>query len=351
MSKKKISVCVFPDTMPADDMMFPLAHIFSQVVYSRPVETDGETIEMIDYLRVHVPAPLKEQQDRFLSLLDELQSWSNDYAEQLKNLTLSKIGTGELETKYSIISNLHNSKGMDRKAEDLDILLWQARLVLSLGEFFDQAQRELTRELAIINEREKELLDELRQDSNHLFDLTRKISTTIGQSNGLQWLRFKAWSRLFYLGSEPLSSVDCFVSTDRDAIDMMLEVYEKISGNNIKPFITLRLPAFTPDIPIQFDKIKELQQAELPLILSSIFSCSVGRENGIDYDRLQTDWEDSLETLYPVVDTDRVNLHIYKFPGIQPCDLFLKSFVREDKPFCVGKENNGVWGIICWLEN
>ncbi len=353
MSNQKISACVFPDTVPADDIMFPLAHIFSQLVYCQPVEMDGEKIEMADYLQIHVPAPLKGERDRFLSLLDELRSWSDDDAEQLRNLALFQISTGKPETKSSIISSLHNSMGVDdRKTEELEILLWQARLVLSLGEFFDQGQKELANELVVINEREKELFAELRQENSQSFDLARTINETIVQNDGLQRLRLKAWSRLFCFGSEPLHSVDCFISIDRNAIDMMVEVYEKIFGNNIKPFITLSLPVFTPVTSIQVDKIKQLQQAELPVILSWIFSGSAGRASGIDYDYeiLQADWEELIDSLYPVTGTDRVTLHIYKFLDIQPCNLFLESFAREGVQVPIEKENQRTGVIICWLE-
>ncbi len=356
MSNKKISACIFPDTMPVDDVMFPLVHIFSQLVYSRPVEVDGEDIEPDDFVRMHVPAPLGGERDRFLSLLSEMHSRSDDYATQLKNLVFFKSGAGKSETKSSIISNLRNSMGADdRKAEELELLLWQARLVLSLGEFFDQDQQDLSRELAMINEREKGLLAELRRENNHPFDLTRTISETFGQTDGLQRLRLKAWSRLFCLGHESLNSVSCFVTTDRDVVDMMAEVYEKLRGNNVESLITLSLPSLTPAASMQSDKIKQLQQADLPVILSRIFSGSGEQGRGIDYDNeiLQSEWEKLLENLYPVADTGRLKLHVYKFSDIQPCSLFLESFARKGGQGHIEKENQGVGGstIICWLES
>ncbi len=356
MSNKKISACVFPDTMPVDDIVFPLVHIFSHLVYSQPVGVDDEDADMGDFVRVHVPAPLGGERDRFLSLLNELHGRGADYSEQFKNLILSKIGAGKPETKSSIISSLRNSTSMDdRKAEELELLLWQARLVLSLGEFLDKEQRELARDLAIINEREEELLAELRKEKNKQpFNLTKTIRSTTGQGNDLKQLRFKAWSRLFCLGSNPLNSVDCFVTSERDAIDMMVEVYEKLFGSSVESFITLSLPSLTACESFQTDKIKQLQQAELAMILSWIFSDSAGRGSDIEYDykTLQAEWEQIIEDQYPLAGTERLNLHIYKFPNINPCNLFLESFGGESGQSHFEKENQGAGAstIICWLE-
>lgn len=339
--------------MPADDVMFPLAHVFSKLVYSQPVEGDGEDMEMADFVHVHAPAPLGRDRNRFLSLLREMCSQGSDYAEQFKDLTVSGVGVKKPETKMSIISILRNRKGMDdQKAEELDMLLWQSRLVLSLGEFFDKEQQELVRELAIINEREKGLLAELRKDSNDHFDLTSSINEVTGSVYGLDRLRVKAWSRLFFLGSNPPDPVDCFVTTDRDAIEMMIEVYEKLRGNKIEPFITLSLPAFASASSTQLDKIKQLRQANLAEILSWIFSGSTGRESMMEYDCkiVKEDWAKIFEVAYPLADTERLNLHVHKFPDMDPQNLFLESFGGQVR---IEKESQGAGAgtIICWLES
>jgi hypothetical protein len=357
MSNKKISACVFPVTVPVDELVLPLVHIFSELVYFQPVEMGEEEIGTADYLRVHVPAPLGEEKERFLNLLSDMHGRSADYTEQFKHLVLSGIGQGKPETKSSIISKLRNSAGMDNiKGEELRLLLWQTRLVLSLGEFIDKEQQELIRELAKINEREKVLFAELRVDNNkHPFDLTKTIIETTGQASDLKLLRLKAWSRLFCLGSNPLNSVDCFVTSERDAIDMMVEVYEKLFGSSVQPFITLSLPALTTTASMQSDKIKQLQQVDLPVILSQVFSGSTGRKSNIEYDykTLQADWEKIVENLYPLADTERLNLYIYKFPDIRPGDLFMESFGGEGGQIRLEKENQraGKETIICWLES
>ena len=180
---------------------------------------------------MHVPSPLGEQRERFLALISDLKNRRDDYAAQLKNLTLSGIGRGgrsKRESKNSIIENLLESKGVaEELREEQEMLLWQARLLLKLGEIFDGEQLALQRELEKISEQEKSLFSELRKEQADPFSLTKTISSVSGQAEGLQRLRLKAWTRLYCLGGDRQEDFDCFITSNRDAVDLLIEEYEQ----------------------------------------------------------------------------------------------------------------------------
>lgn len=345
MNSKKKSACIFPETIPGDAMLFPLVQVFAPVVYCRAVEEDEisevlqtklvRAFEKAGLCGIHVPSPLGEHRERFLALVRDLKNRGDDYAARLKTLSLSGIGRGgrtTSESKNSIIESLLKSKGVkDKVREEQEMLLWQARLLLKLGEIFDEEQLTLQRELDKISELEQGLFSELRREQGQPFSLTRTISSAGGRTDGLQRLRLKAWTRLYCLGEAPLQAPGCFISTDRDAVDLLVEQYEKRAGAGAPCFLDLPLPAragqsFSPE------RLRAVQGHSLFNRLRTILAGPV--DGGKKVEGLSADeageWTGLLETVYPEAEHGRCRLHLRQLPEISAGALFMETFGRDD---------------------
>ena len=348
MNTKKISACIFPETVPGDAILFPLVQVFTPIVYCRAVEDDeipeilhtslARKLEAADLCRVHVSSPLGEQRERFLALINDLKNRGDDYAARLKNLSLSGIGRGgrsKRESKNSIIENLLQSKGVqDAVREEWEMLLWQARLLLKLGEIFDGEQLIIKRDLEKISELENGLFSELRREQGQPFSLTKNISSATGRTDGLQGLRLKAWTRLYCLGdNRPAVAPDCFVTTNQDAVELLIEEYEKNGDSNARCFLELLLPSRVSGT-FQPESLQALQEHELFGRLQTLLADPMAglKEQTDDFADDTGVWAELLETIYPAVDHGRCRLHLYALPKVQPCRLFMESFGSDHDP-------------------
>ncbi|NOQ46963.1 MAG: hypothetical protein GQ559_09890, partial [Desulfobulbaceae bacterium] len=343
-----IKACIFPDTVPTDDRLFPLVQVFGKVVYCQPVEhteTEAETqasvaIELINSgtCSLFAPAPLGSEKDRFLSLTDDLRNRRDDYAGQLGYLALAGLGNKgnkQQETKSSIIESLLQSKGIDAKrVEKRELLLWQARLLLKLGEQFDAEQAELNRELAGISRKQKGLITELRREQEETFSLTRSLNSSTGRTDGMQTLRLKAWSRLFCLGNPMPEKADVFVTANQDAADRMAEEYELLKGNAPKNIMEVLLPALgKQNAPTA--KQAGTFRVQAKELLRTFAAVLGGEPEAIDTQQLmftdpRGDWTGLLEQTYPADDFGRCRLTLLQYPEISAQQLFMESFGRDE---------------------
>jgi len=338
------TVCIFPDTIPEAESLFPLVQVFEPVVYLRPVENDPpegddlapfcrETAEQ-GLVRFDCPAPLAENRDRFLQLVRDLQERRDDYAGQLSNLSLAGLGRGgKTETKTPIMGTLLKQTGIQNEQDEQHIMvLWQARLVLKLAEIFDHEQRELQNSLERISDREKGLLNELREEDNQPFSLTRSLKNAAGRTDGQLKQRLKAWSRIFALGRDQITA-SIFITTSRDALDLLLEHSGLEQKNQPQALLKLQLPgghagdstteqraAFQKDAAGLIGTLQELLQ----------------HPNTVDKKHLdllngpRSKWADLLEQHYPAGENSRCTLTLYSLPAINPGDLFLETFGRAE---------------------
>lgn len=337
--KNKNVVCIFPDTMPQDKILCPLLQFFDQVVYLRPVENDTPDLEDIppffrkaaaDHaITFDCPAPLGEDKERFLHLVHDLQNRPDDYAGQLANLSLAGLGRHtESESKTTIISTLYQQKSRtDRHDDQRDMVLWQARLVLALGETYDKEQNALQKNLARISSREQGLLDELRKEDRQPFSLTRKLTSLAEKTDRQLKLRLKAWSRLFGLGNkQPVFSL--FLTTNHDAFHFLLEHAEATLQKQPEKLIDLLLPAeaeYTPENP---DKTFREQTSRLLATILNAQTCDAANEKKT-LQELSDNWTDMMNRHYPQEEHRRLVLSLYKFPGTTAQKLFLETFGQD----------------------
>jgi len=341
----KNTVCIFPDTMPEVEILFPLVQVFEPVVYLRSVENDDPDVnaraslyhEMIDQglVRFDCPAPLGENRDRFLRLVHDLQHRRDDYASQLSHLSLAALSSREEgESKTSIIGTLMKQTGIEqtKEEEQRSMVLWQARLVLKLGEIFDREQEELQEHLTKISNREQGLLEKLREEDEQPFSLTRMLNNAGSITDGQLRLQLKAWSRLFALG-EGESAGSVFVTTNRETLDQLAEQYEQTLKEPPRQLLSLLLPggrtgetfteqrtAFRKDGAQLLDTIKQVLQTPGP----------ADTDNRTMLEGPDSDWARLLEHHFPTADNGRCTLTLYALPGITPAQLFLESFGRSE---------------------
>lgn len=338
------SVCIFPDTMPRAEVLFPLVQVFEPVVYLRPVENDppiGADLsplcqEMVDLdlVRFDCPAPLLDNRDRFVHLIHDLQHRRDDYAGQLSRLSLASLGnSGKTETKASIISSLLKQSGIQEEQDEQRVMiLWQARLLLKLGEIFDREQKDLQENLERISVREKGLLDELRKDDEQPFSLSKIISANSEKTDSQLRLRLKAWSRLFGLGSHPIA-YSIFITTSRDAFDLLTEHYESVHEKHPQKMLTLLLPGGRESNT--FAEQRTAFRTDASDLITAIHRLlenpeSINEEDRSALNGADCNWATRLEQHYPAAENSRCTLSLYSLPSVNPGKLFLETFGRDE---------------------
>ncbi|MCI5166176.1 MAG: hypothetical protein D3903_08775, partial [Candidatus Electrothrix sp. GM3_4] len=184
---------IFPNILPENGLVFPLAQLFDQIVFLRPVEDDLPEIDtpflpdsekIADQqgsggcINYSCPARLAGDRERFLILLQDIRLRPEDYAGHLGNLS---AGLGNMvrpnEQELSIMDTLLHQTGIQARPRDNTpepgkeqeknasaVLLWQARLLLKLGESLDRNQAEIRRDLDRMTRQQDELFRELRKE-------------------------------------------------------------------------------------------------------------------------------------------------------------------------------------------
>jgi hypothetical protein len=351
-------VYIFPDTLANDDVVFPLVQVFEQIVHLSPVENDPSVNQGLSELQEQMveraqltfdcPAPLDEDRDRFLLLVHDLWQRPGEYAGQLNNLSLAGLGSSSPESKNSIISTLlrqtgirENATGQDNPLERAEqdqqrqMILWQARLLLKLAEIFDREQETLQKSLHKISAKENGLFAELRKEEQQPTVPEPNPDPLHSQKTYSQLrLRLKAWSRLFALGKQPAVS-PCFVTTSRDALDLLLEQYSlhQDRDNEVEPFlqISLPLPAGKNTLLDQLEKFQEDGAEILTRIRELLHNPAALQETDMAmFGDEKSLWSQLLETHYPAAESGRSSLTLYFLPDQEAGSLFLETFGRDE---------------------
>ena len=90
--------CVFPQTLPDADFVFPLLQVFDGVVHlqaveNEPLETESAYLrQCLESGKLHpfAPVPLGEDRRRFLTLVEDMRRHGADYIAQLSMLTVAQ---------------------------------------------------------------------------------------------------------------------------------------------------------------------------------------------------------------------------------------------------------------------
>lgn len=304
------SLCVFPDTLPKDGLLFPLVQVFSQAVYLVPTENDLPSQPQLSplaskllaqgLLRFHCPAPLHAaDQASFLRLLNELRQRPHEYA----GFSLAGLlGNQEAaESQDAIIRAVRRQSSGTAEPDGQQVsLLWQARLILKLGEIVERQEDEIRQSLRRLARQERSVLQTLRDDQP-----ATEASPDIPAESNRTRLRLKAWRTLLAFSQQPLPA-RIFVTADQDAFDLLLAE----SGGEAQSVLTLSLPAVAADDTLAAEQRLAFRQATASLI------------NQLPASFAPQAWEELLAQYYPSQKHGRCRLSLHFLPNIAPEKLF-----------------------------
>jgi hypothetical protein len=321
----------FPDTVLTTDGQSALFLLFNPVHVLQPVETDTaenpiteptDTFMDAGFCQVHTPAPLGTDRDRFLHLVRDIQNRKDDYAAQLSSLTLASMSvplSSNGEARHEIISSLFGIPDKDpadkEKEEAQQAELWQARLVLAIGEILDREEEEIADAMSMLNSSETALFDRLLgkdeefEDEDLFKDLKQLKEKVNPPRPGMIKNRFRAWLSLYRAGNLP--DWWLWTTTRLEAADILLEMFEKKTDRMSIPLWQSELPAATGiELMDHMDKIETFKKDARAFItgITKKFNDLVRQEisAGSEYEvalpeaaAWGEEWEALLETHFP----------------------------------------------------
>lgn len=336
----KSIACLFPETLPDERLLFPLVLVFEQVVYMQAIENEPfeygllapfiERCQQLGRLQMFTPSPLGDQRERFLSLVNDMKRRGVDYTSQLSMLTLAGLNRRDHpESKHSILSNLLQ-RGDIKEKKEADLLLWQSRLILKLGEFFDIEQAELNTALHEIAGREDTLFAELCEEEDNPFVRRTNMQNTSQETDGILLHRLKAWTRLCFHDGNPVPGL--LVTRHRAAMDLLQEVYENLYRQSARHLISLELPCGPPPSGHEGFPDKPLVH-ECPSLHRTLAACAAGIANTQQKEALeqlirqdQAQWSQCLSRHFPSGLDEHCVLDLFFFPDISSRQLCVQSF-------------------------
>jgi len=274
------------------------------------------------------PAPLGPERDRFMALVEDMRRNGADYTTQLSMLTLAGMQRGgqQRESSGSLISDL--LKRTDIRTEEVTQLqLWQSRLMLKLGEWFDAQQTDIGNALSHITTRQQDLFQELREeDELPPFSQPSEAGQSSAESASMLKHRLKAWARLYF---HDLEQTPRLLITRHDlAMELLQEVYEKIRRQEATALIRLQLPCLalreSPNAQPLLQKLPRLQ-ATLSQLMTPL-APEAATTLADDWKKNQADWEGLLEQEFPQHQAGRCQLEFIYFPNISAKRLMMEGF-------------------------
>ncbi|MCL2789293.1 MAG: hypothetical protein FWD79_01470 [Desulfobulbus sp.] len=247
---KNSIACVFPETLPTERFLLPLVQVFGQVVHMQAIENEPpeqrtatafiEQCRQQGRLCPFTPVPLGDQRERFLALAQELHRRGDAKTSQLSMLTLAGLGRRDnAEPAHTILSRLLHGAEI-REREQTELMLWQARLLIKLGEAYDIEQAELHHALHAISRKQDSLFAELCGEKENPFVLSVTGQDDGPETDNILRHRLKAWSRLCFHGSIPAPGL--LVTHHRTAVDLLQEVYERRWRQSARLLASLPIP-------------------------------------------------------------------------------------------------------------
>ena len=327
---KTLETLYFPDTAILSLRQLPLFLLFPTVHIITPVEDDPQNSDVFmdnSFCRCHTPYPLGEDRQRFLYLINDIQNRKDDYAAQLSHITLAsmseKQNTGE-SSKHQIVSSLLGRPQDDQKddSNSRDDLLWQARLVLKIGEVLDREEEEVARSLAFLDESETDLFERLKgeddddQDIDELYDDLKNVRAKLDRPRTESVKkRIKAWFR-FVEGAQ-LPGCQIWSTTRQEAADILFENHEKEHGHQPKHLASIELPAVVDktgkNLLTEIDHFHRVAQQKLPLIISMIKGATDNLMGNSGFVEANNKWQELLSISYPEDNFGRITVNFHLF--------------------------------------
>ncbi|EKD37994.1 MAG: hypothetical protein ACD_75C00908G0001, partial [uncultured bacterium] len=254
----------FPGTDIHSVRQYPIFLLFQKIHLITPVEGDPveggkespDSFIKSGFCQVHTPCPLGKDRNRFLHLVEDIKSRKDDYAAQLSSLTLAAMSTTNAQTEDSernIVRSLFTPTERQEQAREQETAehLWKARLVLAIGELLDHEEEEIAMQMAMLEEEEKGLFEELQgegdsvesvDEDNPFAELSLMKSKMDGIHAGNVKKRFTAWRTLFLAAAMPEYPI--LLTTSPDGGELLLAMFEKKTGQPAPLIAEIPLPAF-----------------------------------------------------------------------------------------------------------
>jgi hypothetical protein len=327
--------CVFPETQPDAGLLFPLLQVFDRVVHmqaveNEPIETRSPFIqECVSQGRLQgfTPVPLGEQRQRFMALVEDMRRHGAEYISQLGMLTLAGLhGRGDQqESSHALVADLLRRTDIREREAD-NLLLWQSRLVLKLGEWHDRQQAEITSTLDHIAARQDALLKELREEEDNPFSLTAELADVSREADILLQNRLKAWCRLFGYAtdSQPMMAVTAHAS----AMDLLVEIFESRHRTPTMRVGSLELPLTAAEPLGEKQRLVDLfpELGQTILQLAGALATDQVKERQTQLVGHGDRWRRLLDHHFPPQTTGRCRLELIFFPGISCRNVLLEGF-------------------------
>ncbi len=347
---KTLNSLYFPDTTLYSEAQYPPLLLIDKLHYLSPVEqTKNPDLNDIfveqGFCQVHTPLPLKDDRERFLHLLTDIQSRKDDYRDQLKSLTIAGILAKKApadEEKTSLVSSLLQdnkiNSSQDGLTEKEQAAIWQARLILSLAEILDREEAELAEHLSFWDEQEMQVFRELQGDDEHeednpfqeLMEIQQKINTP---NPAMMTNRCRAWSIL--AGKEAFKDFPVWLVTREDAAFFLFDAYQKETGT--EPYLCdmLNFPvSIGRDFPFVTDSLNKFKNSYSE-ILSSITeilyntialpAATDSPERPIIPANIESEWNKIIDREYPEELYGRKKMKIYFMENFQPAEILSES--------------------------
>lgn len=334
----------FPGTAAPSLRLYPLFLLFQNVHFLSPVEPEPESDqrESADsftnwgFCQVHTPRPLGPDRQRFIRLLSDIASRGPDYAAQLTSLTLASITDhGPDESERTLVRSLLPSAGVgnDGQAAEKDGL-WQARLLLAIGELLDQEEEEIALSLARFEDDEKRLFEELQGDDEReeledlLGGLTRLEVARRGNSASNVKQRCQAWISLYSAMED--TEFPILLARTEESGEVVRQDYERLTGRTAYTPLTLPLPTV---IGATVDEAEQALRHFLDRSAPTLAAIASYFENLLNLDpsvaeqaqslddETLTSWQHHLDTAFPKKRFGRTALTFSLFPGWPTEDL------------------------------
>ncbi len=339
-----LNTLYFPGTDIYSIRQYPLFLLFRNIHIIKPVEdtpTDAEEQPADSFInssfcQVHTPCPLGENRKRFLHLVNDIKTRKDDYAAQLSSLTLAAMsrGSAAVDSEQEIINSIFAPQDLQQKGaqEEKELKLWQARLVLKIGEVLDLEEEEIAGHLAVLKDEQDGLFKALQgegevvDDEENLFAELSQLTEQLGADHhGNAKKRYLAWKTLFLESS--LQKNTLFVTTSPDSGDLLQESYEEESGQAALNIGAISLPAIIgwdyneacrkalyfhdkySDIGIEVaEQLTQLSQMDLP------------KEDGMQPStiapELFSSLQNSVDKEFPAETHGRIQVTLYMLPGL-----------------------------------
>ncbi len=315
-------------------LLFPSIHLLRVAEHNIQGNGDQATDSFIKagLCQTHTPSPLGNDLERFTRLVSDIKNRKDDYASQLTTLTLSAMSNYSQksgDSRQEIISSLLRSGQFfpDKQEEQKNLEIWQARLVLAIGEIIDHEEEGIARQLAIIKDNEFELFRALQGEDEDFekdnpFEELSLIRSNMNPPAAFNMIkRFLSWKRLYREGDIPTCAL--LLTASKDCADNLLESFDTENDGPAIYLGQLLLPAVIGRQ--ETDAIRQIQSyqeqnrdiikgiTEKLLYLNSCEDPALENNSGSILSSFNKPWEKALESHFPENTFGRIPLSFYCF--------------------------------------